>query len=261
MRSIDTDAVLLRRYRTHGDRKAFESLFRKYQGPIYGLVVRLIGSEQAYDLTQDVFVRALRSISTFRGDCSFRTWLYTIARHVCYNHSRDEKRRQTIEGIFLGDTDDDSGESSPRESQYPDPQMNVPRIVETQELQRVVQDILETMPVEQRLLITLRDFEGMSYEEIGEITELSLVNVKSKLHRARVAFKTRFEPYWKAMQDDGEVQSGTGGGKVVDAAPDFGKSNGRRIEMKEEKQTAQTQTEHPHDHAADHRSSGVKGGK
>jgi RNA polymerase sigma-70 factor (ECF subfamily) len=194
---IDTDGVLFRRYRSTGDRDAFEALFRKYQGPIYGLIVRLVGSEEAYDLTQEVFLRVLRSVQAFRGDCTFRTWLYTIARHVCYNHCRDSKRRQAIEGLFGGS--DDDGES--QEQEIPDTQMSVERIVETQELQRVVASILETMTVEQRLLITLRDFEGMSYEEMTQITDLSLVNVKSKLHRARLAFKAKFEPYWKALQD------------------------------------------------------------
>ena len=195
---IDTDGVLLRRYRATGDRDAFESLFRKYQGPIYGLVVRLVGAEDAYDLTQEVFLRVLRSLHSFRGDCTFRTWLYTVARHVCYNHCRDEKRRQAIEGLFGGG---DDGDECP-EQQIPDTQMNVERIVETAELQRIVASILESMTVEQRLLITLRDFEGLSYEEIMQITELSLVNVKSKLHRARLAFKVKFDPFWRALQGE-----------------------------------------------------------
>jgi RNA polymerase sigma-70 factor, ECF subfamily len=210
---IDSDGVLLRRYRTRGDRDAFEALFRKYQGPIYGLVVRLVGSEDAYDLTQEVFLRVLRSLHSFRGDCTFRTWLYTVARHVCYNHCRDEKRRQAIEGLFGGGED---GEES-AEQQIPDTQMSVERIVETQELQRVVASILDSMTVEQRLLITLRDFEGMSYEEMTQITELSLVNVKSKLHRARLAFKTKFDPYWRALQDDENGAHGNEAARALNA--------------------------------------------
>jgi RNA polymerase sigma-70 factor (ECF subfamily) len=208
--AMDADAMLLRRYRVRGDRDAFATLFRKYQGPVYGLVVRLVGTEDAYDLTQEVFLRVLRSLHSFRGECTFRTWLYTVARHVCYNHCRDEKRRQAIEGLFGGD--DEPGES--QEQQVPDARMDVARIVETQELQRVVADILETMTVEQRLLITLRDFEGMSYEEITSITDLSLVNVKSKLHRARLAFKAKFEPYWKALQDESTDGHDNGAARV-----------------------------------------------
>jgi RNA polymerase sigma-70 factor (ECF subfamily) len=199
---IDTDAVLLRRYRARGDRSAFEALFRKYQGPIYGLVVRMIGTEDAYDITQDVFIRAVKALQSFRGECTFRTWLYTIARRLCYNHCRDEKRRQTFVTMLGCDGDSESGDGQ-YEYQLPDPLADVSRIAETKELQRIVAEILESMSAEQRLLITLRDFEGMSYEEIAQITELSIVNVKSKLHRARQAFKTKFAPYWKAM--DGQV--------------------------------------------------------
>jgi RNA polymerase sigma-70 factor (ECF subfamily) len=198
---IDTDAVLVRRYKLRNERSAFEALFKKYQGPIYGLVVRLIGSEDAYDVTQDVFVRAVKALHGFRGECTFRTWLYTIARRLCYNHSRDEKRRQSIVSLLGGDADSENGEGV--EQQYPDPCADVSRIAETKELQRIVAEILGTLTLEQRLLITLRDFEGMSYEEISQITEISVVNVKSKLHRARQAFKTKFAPFWAAMDGQG----------------------------------------------------------
>ncbi len=218
MPAIDADAILLRRYRATGDRSAFEQLFRRYQAPIYGFVVRLIGPEDAYDLTQEIFLKALRSSGAFRGECTFRTWLYTIARNSCYNHCRDEKRRRAIEGFLRGSRgeregdgggggEDELSQSDAIAQQVADPQADITRILETQELQRIVAAILETLTVEQRLLITLRDFEGMPYEEIGQIADLSLANVKSKLHRARLAFKTKFAPYWKALYgEDGESQ-------------------------------------------------------
>ena len=76
-----------------------------------------------------------------------------------------------------------------------DPGADIARIVEVRELQRIVDGVLAELTPEQRLLITLRDLQGLSYEEVAEITELSLVNVKSKLHRARLAFKSRFQPF------------------------------------------------------------------
>lgn len=207
--AIDADAILLRRYRATGDRSAFEQLFKRYQAPIYGFVVRLVGQEDAYDLTQEIFLKALRSSGAFRGECTFRTWLYTIARNTCYNHSRDEKRRHAIEGFLRGNRGEGQGDGDQSQDdaiaqQIADPQADIARILETKELQRIVAAILNTLTVEQRLLITLRDFEGMPYEEIGQIADLSLVNVKSKLHRARLAFKTKFAPYWKALYADGE---------------------------------------------------------
>ena len=82
-----------------------------------------------------------------------------------------------------------------RRPEPPDPGADVARIVETRELQRAVDNVLALLTPEQRLLMILRDFEQLSYEEISEITDLSIVNVKSKLHRARLAFKAKFQPY------------------------------------------------------------------
>lgn len=194
---FDPDSTLVRRYRATGQKEAFEALFRKYQAPIYALVHRMIGGEDTYDVTQEVFLRALRSLNSFRGDCSFRTWLYTIARHVCYNHCRDLKRRNAIEGAlgFDADGDDETMDD------LPDPFLNVEKVAETRELQRAAAAVLLRLSPEQRLLITLRDFDGMSYDEIMRITDLPMSAVKSKLHRARLAFKKSFQPYMDLLDE------------------------------------------------------------
>lgn len=194
---VDSDAVLVRKYRATGDRGAFEALFRKYQGPIFALVHRMVGNQDAYDVTQDIFVSVLKSLDSFRGESSFRTWIYTIARHKCYNHCRDLKRRGMFEEALGSDNDDDDETVD----DLPDPHLSVEKIAETKELQAAAIKALSSLSAEQRMLITLRDFEGMSYEEIGEITELSLANVKSKIHRSRMAFKKAFQPYMDILDD------------------------------------------------------------
>lgn len=190
---LDPDVALVRQFQATGNTALFEALFRKYQTPIFHLVTRMVNGEEAYDLTQDVFVRALRALPLFKGDCKFSTWLYTIAKNTCLNHLRESKKRGEMEDYSL-DADTEPGEmgGGPEPS---DPAADVAHIVEVRELQQIVDQTLALLTPEQRLLMTLRDFEGLSYEEIGEITELSLVNVKSKLHRARLAFKTKFQPY------------------------------------------------------------------
>lgn len=189
---LDPDLALVRQFRATGKPALFETLFRKYQTPIFHLVCRMVNGEDAYDLTQEVFLRALRALPNFKGDCKFSTWLYTIAKNTCLNHVREDRRKSEYEDYSL-DEEITPGERGGRD--LPDPEADVARIVETRELQRVVDKVLQELTPEQRLLVTLRDFQQLSYDEIGEIMELSLVNVKSKLHRARLAFKAKFEPY------------------------------------------------------------------
>lgn len=204
---LDPDVALVRQFRATASPAVFEILFRKYQTPIFNLVHRMVNGEEAYDLTQEVFYRALRSLTAFQGDCKFRTWLYTIARNVCLNHLREKKVRIGLEGASL-DAECDYPGSLPEPF---DPKADVAQIVEARELQRAVDRVLATLSPEQRLLITLRDLEGLSYEEIAEITEYSLVNVKSKLHRARLAFKVQFQPYFESISPDLNLETIPGG--------------------------------------------------
>jgi RNA polymerase sigma-70 factor (ECF subfamily) len=190
---LDPDVALVRQFQATGNPAVFEALFRKYQTPIFHLVTRMVNGEEAYDLTQDVFLRTLRALPAFKGDSKFSTWLYTIAKNTCLNHLREMRKRNEMEDYSL-DEDSEPGEigGGPEPA---DPAADVAKIVEVRELQRIVDQTLAQLTPEQRMLMTLRDFEGLSYDEIGEIMEMSLVNVKSKLHRARLAFKARFQPY------------------------------------------------------------------
>ncbi|HEY3297851.1 MAG TPA: sigma-70 family RNA polymerase sigma factor [Armatimonadota bacterium] len=189
----DSDTDLICRY-LDGDEHAFEIIFRKYEGPIFNLVSRMVSGEDAYDLTQDVFCNALRSLPHFRGDSKFSTWLYSIARNVCLNRIRHAAciREESLEQM---------SEDQPH-VQLRDKSPAIESVLETHELQRIVNSVLLTLSPEQRLLVTLRDFEQLSYDEIAEVTGMSLVNVKSKLHRARMAFKDRFKPYLPMVSED-----------------------------------------------------------
>lgn len=190
-RAADPDLILVRAHLS-GDPKAFETLFRKYQTPIFNMVTRMVRGEDAYDITQEVFLKALRAMKNFRGDSKFSTWLYTIARHTCLNHLRHKN-------VIEEDSLEESQEEHPGNEPI-DADMNVSRMCETRELQNVVDNLLATMPAEARMLLILRDFEQLSYDEISQVTELSIVNVKSKIHRARQAFKKRFQPYLELLE-------------------------------------------------------------
>lgn len=190
----DTDMALVRKYLV-GDDAAFEALFRKYQTSIFNIVSRMVKSEDAYDLTQDVFCHVLRAVHTFRGDSKFSTWLYSIARNVCLNRLRRQNclREESLDSMI---------EDQCFTDYLPDETADVERIVETHEIQRVVNHVLAMLPPDQRLLILLRDFEQLSYEEISLVTEMSLTNVKSRLHRARMAFKDKMKPYLDQIKEE-----------------------------------------------------------
>lgn len=188
---VDPDAVLVRQH-LNGDPKAFEALFRKYQTPIFNLVTRMVRGEDAYDLTQDVFIKALKALKGFRGDSKFSTWLFTIARHTCLNHIRHKN-------VIDEDSMEQATEENPN-SELMDRTTNIAKLSEVRELQKAVDDILAQMPAEPRMMLILRDFEQLSYDEISQVTQISIVNVKSKIHRARQAFKKRFTPYLELLE-------------------------------------------------------------
>ncbi|MBC7807058.1 MAG: sigma-70 family RNA polymerase sigma factor [Akkermansiaceae bacterium] len=190
-RPADPDFLLVRAHLA-GDSKAFETLFKKYQTPIFSMVCRMVRGEDAYDITQDVFIKALRAIPSFRGDSKVSTWLYTIARHTCLNHIR---HKNVIEEESWQESQEDNPNCEPI-----DYDMNVSKLAEVRELQRVVDEVLATLPTEARMLLILRDFEQLSYDEISQVTELSIVNVKSKIHRARLVFKKRFQPFLDLLE-------------------------------------------------------------
>jgi RNA polymerase sigma-70 factor (ECF subfamily) len=195
VRRAATDIELVERFRA-GDEAAFEAIFRRYQTPVFNVVHRMVRGESAYDLTQDVFLKAYRSIRGFRGDSKLSTWLFTIARHTCLNHLRHHK---VIEEESLGWGDDDS------ERDLLDDSPPVEHFVEVRALQDAVDHVLSTLPPGARLMLILRDFEQLSYEEISGVTELSIANVKSRIHRARQLFRKRFEP-WMEWIEGSEVR-------------------------------------------------------
>lgn len=185
---IDEDILLVRRC-SDGDTAAFEKLYHKYLRLVYSVVYRMVPGEEAHDLTQEVFVRAFKNIRSFRGESSFRSWLLRIAHNLCCNRLRDMKRQ------YMNSLD----EMRERENGAYEPASDedLQAHVEREELQRKVREVLARLPEDYRTVLVLRDFEQLSYEEISHITGLTIANVKSRLHRARQAFKRLFEPYYR----------------------------------------------------------------
>jgi RNA polymerase sigma-70 factor (ECF subfamily) len=168
-----------------GDVAAFEELIEAYQKKVFNLALRMIGNaDDAADLAQEAFIRIYKAISGFKEQSSFSTWVYRITTNVCLDEIRKRKNRKVIsldEEIHM----DDSEMKRQVASDAPRPD----ETAEREELRRIVNDAINSLPDEQRTAITLRDLHGMSYEEIARILDCPDGTVKSRINRARQALK------------------------------------------------------------------------
>jgi len=166
-----------------GDRRSFDQLVARAYPLVFNTAYRILGDhDSAADATQTSFVRAYRSLSTFRRTSSFTTWLYRIVSNVCLDMVR-RGRRQAQSLTFDSEEDPQSEREIPDEREHPE------RLTIESELQRAVHRALGKLRLEHRVVLTLYDLAGFSYEEIAEALKLPLGTVKSRLNRARLALR------------------------------------------------------------------------
>ena len=170
------------------DEGAFNELVRAHQAQVYRLLLRMLGdAAEAEDVAQEVFVSVFKSIESFRGDSALATWLYRIAA----NHGKNRIKYLARRARGTEQSLDDLSEArlAPALTARPD---GPDQVVESMEAGTHMEQAFAGLEAEQRLLLTLRDLENMSYEEIRQISGLPIGTVKSKLHRARMALHERF---------------------------------------------------------------------
>jgi len=179
-----------------GEVDAFGALVSRHQQKIFGIIYRMCGpGEDMADLGQEVFLRAFQALGKFqyRDEVSFRTWLYRIAVNVCINELRRRRRKQRIEGQSLDQmVQTEAGEVErlvPDYSQMPD------EALERTETQALVHVIIRQLAPHHEAALMLVDIEGFSYEEAAAIVGCSLGTLKSRLSRARDAFKEKYQQY------------------------------------------------------------------
>jgi RNA polymerase sigma-70 factor (ECF subfamily) len=172
-----------------GDKAAFEAIFQRYERQIYSFIYRMMGdADDAYDLTQDCFVKAYRALSGTSDDLNVSAWLHRIASNACLDVLR---RRQRLRWLpWEGPKHDHLLISTPID----DPE----RAAISQETRVTVQRVLDKMSHRHRLALILREYEGLSCEEIGEVMNLSRSAVKSMLFRAREEFRRVYGAMEKA---------------------------------------------------------------
>ncbi|MEG0824557.1 MAG: sigma-70 family RNA polymerase sigma factor [Oscillospiraceae bacterium] len=167
----------------NGDQDAFALLMEHYQGKIFSLTLRLTNSRpDAEELTQETFFKAWRGLSGFHGESSLGTWLYRLASNVCIDFLRREKRRSSLSITVPLDED---GQEDGRQLDLPDTRFTPQGELEKKELREAVARGLSQLSEEHRKVLVLRELEGLSYGEIGELLELEEGTVKSRIARAR----------------------------------------------------------------------------
>ncbi|MDD5324228.1 MAG: RNA polymerase sigma factor RpoE [Polaromonas sp.] len=189
--ATDSDAMLVERA-VAGDQKAFELLVIKYQRRIQRLIGRMVRDvDLVEDIAQETFIRAYRALAQFRGEAQFYTWLYRIAVNTAKKALMDLKRNPTVsENSFKSGEDN---ETSPLEnelisSETPD------AVLASKEIAEMVNAALGALPEELRQAITLREIEGLSYEEISEAMSCPIGTVRSRIFRAREAISEKVKP-------------------------------------------------------------------
>ena len=190
--SADADLQLVQRT-VAGDDKAYELLVVKYQRRIERLIGRMVRDvDLVEDIAQETFIRAYRALHQFRGEAQFYTWLYRIAVNTAKKALVDMKRDPTVsEAALRGSEDDDE---TYRPGNEPTTDESPDTILAAKEIAAAVNAAMEALPAELRQAVTLREIEGLSYEEIAEVMNCPIGTVRSRIFRAREAISARVKP-------------------------------------------------------------------
>lgn len=190
--SADSDLALVERANA-GDKKAFELLVIKYQRRIERLVGRMVRDvDLVPDIAQETFIRAYKALHQFRGEAQFYTWLYRIAVNTAKKALMEMRRSPVITESALQNADDDDETSGHRRelTTHETPET----VLAAQEIAQAVNAAMEALPEDLRQAVTLREIEGLSYEEIALAMDCPIGTVRSRIFRAREAISARVKP-------------------------------------------------------------------
>lgn len=189
------DAALVRQTQ-EGDIRAFEKLVIKYQDRVFNICVRMVGHhENARDLTQDTFLKALDAIDRFEHRSGFYTWLFRIAVHLCISFRRSNREAKTLS--LSGRSEDDGMEHQALKLHAmarADRSLQPAAAMQSAETRRAVLDALAELDDDHRVILVLRDMDGLDYGAISDVLEIPIGTVRSRLHRARLAMRELLKP-------------------------------------------------------------------
>jgi RNA polymerase sigma-70 factor (ECF subfamily) len=171
-----------------GNMRAFEFLLRKYQHKIIQLVSRLVGEADAADVAQETFIKAYRALAGFRGQSAFYTWLYRIGINTAKNHLVSRGRRPATQDIDIADAEQYGHTQHLSDVETPE------SVLLSEEIKSKVAEVIHKLPADLRQAITLRELEGLSYEEIAQVMDCPIGTVRSRIFRAREAIDVVIQP-------------------------------------------------------------------
>jgi len=182
------DADLVKRVKA-GDTGAFDILVQKYQHKVINLVGRFVSDQaECQDIAQDAFIKAFRAIHSFRGDSQFYTWLYRIAANTAKNYLASRARKSPRYTVDVDDAEHFEGESGLKE--YANPE----NLLLTDEIRATIFSAIEKLPDDLKSAITLREIDGLSYEEIADVMDCPIGTVRSRIFRARDVIDKELRP-------------------------------------------------------------------
>ena len=176
-----------------GDKNAFNLLVLKYQSKVISLISRYVRNQaDVADVAQEAFIKAYRALPNFRGESAFYTWLYRIAVNTAKNYLVSQGRRTPANDVDAEDAEYYEGSDALKEFAPPE------RLMLSDEIKKVIFDTLETLPEELRMAISLRELDGMSYEDIAIVMDCPVGTVRSRIFRAREAIDKKLQPLLEA---------------------------------------------------------------
>ena len=182
------DAELVKRVQS-GDTAAFDILVQKYQHKLINLIGRYVSDQtECQDIAQDAFIKAYRAIGNFRGDSQFYTWLYRIAANTAKNYLASRARKSPAYSVDVEDAEHFEGESRLKEYTTPE------NTLLTEEIKATVFGAIEKLPEDLKSAITLREIDGLSYEEIADVMDCPIGTVRSRIFRARDVIDKELRP-------------------------------------------------------------------
>ena len=188
MGSNETDKMLVARVQ-RGDKQAFDALVLKYQARITNLVSRFVRNQSdAQDVTQEAFLKAYRALPKFRGDSAFYTWLYRIAVNTAKNYLALQARRSADAEQDFDEIEQIDGNEALKDQATPE------HMLLKDEIQSTVIAAIDGLPEDLKTAITLRELDGLSYEEIAEVMDCPIGTVRSRIFRAREAIDKQLTP-------------------------------------------------------------------